>query len=380
MDWQLSDDQRMVVDMVRDFAANEVRPLAAHLDEAGQFPLDNLRKMAGLGLMGMNVPAEYGGSPVGAVALSLAISEMARACASTAITMSVTNMVAEAINAFGTEEQKRTFIPKIVGGDYPMGSFCLTEPNAGSDAASLAVRAVRDGDHWVLNGTKAFVSHGAYSSVLVVWARTSDAPKAAGVSAFIVERETPGLTVGKAEDKMGLRGSNTVALNFEDCRVPADQLLGEEGKGFRIAMMALDGGRIGVSRQAVGIGQAALDASVEYAKIREQFGKPIGRLEAIQWFIADMATELEAARNLTLRAAWLKENGKKFSREASTAKLFATERLNVWTKNAVQIHGGYGYTKEYVVERLIRDAKVLTIYEGTSEIQRLVISRALLEE
>ncbi|HPQ69897.1 MAG TPA: acyl-CoA dehydrogenase family protein [bacterium] len=380
MDWQLSDDQRMVVDMVRDFAANEVRPLAAHLDEAGQFPLDNLRKMAGLGLMGMNVPAEYGGSPVGAVALSLAISEMARACASTAITMSVTNMVAEAINAFGTEEQKRAFIPKIVSGDYPMGSFCLTEPNAGSDAASLAVRAVRDGDHWVLNGTKAFVSHGAYSSVLIVWARTSDAPKAAGVSAFIVERETPGLSVGKSEDKMGLRGSNTVSLIFEDCRVPADQMLSEEGKGFRIAMMALDGGRIGVSSQAVGIGQAALDASVEYAKIREQFGKPIGRLEAIQWFIADMATELEAARNLTLRAAWLKENGKKFSREASTAKLFATERLNVWTKNAVQIHGGYGYTKEYVVERLIRDAKVLTIYEGTSEIQRLVVSRALLEE
>lgn len=380
MDWLLTDDQRMVVDMVRDFAANEVRPLAAHLDEAGQFPLDNLRKMADLGLMGMNVPAEFGGSPVGVVALSMAITEISRACASTAIAMSVTNMVAEAINAFGTEEQKQTFIPKIVAGDYPLGSFCLTEPNAGSDAASLAVRAVRKGDHWILNGTKAFVSHGAYSSVLIVWARTSDAPKAAGISAFIVEKDTPGLSVGKAEDKMGLRGSNTVSLIFEDCRIPATNLLSEENKGFRIAMMALDGGRIGVSSQAVGIGQAALDASVEYAKIREQFGKPIGKLEAIQWFIADMATELEAARNLTLRAACLKESGRKFSQEASIAKLFSTERLYVWTKNAVQIHGGYGYTKEYVVERLIRDAKVLTIYEGTSEIQRLVISRALLEE
>ncbi len=380
MDWQLTQDQQMVLDMVRDFAAHEVKPLAAHLDHTGEFPLENLRKMAGLGLMGMNVPAEYGGSPVGAVALSLAVSEIARACASTAVTMSVTNMVAEAINKFGTEEQKQRFIPHVTGGEYPIGSFCLTEPQAGSDAGSLATRAVRDGDQWVLNGSKTFISHGAYASVLVVWARTSNAPKTKGISCFVIERGTPGLIIGKHEDKMGLRGSNTVSLTFDNCRLPAGNLLGVENEGFKIAMMALDGGRIGISSQALGIHQAAIDCSVEYAKIRAQFGKPIAALQAIQWMIADMATELDAARALTLRAAWLKENGLPFSQEASMAKLFSTEAVNRAVKNAVQIHGGYGYTKEYTVERLFRDAKVTTLYEGTSEIQRLVIARRLLEE
>jgi len=380
MDWNLTEDQKMVVDMVRDFATNELQPIAAHLDEAGEFPLDNLRKMAELGLMGMNVPSEYGGSPMGAVALSLAVQEVARACASTAVTMSVTNMVGEAINAFGTEEQKKAFIPKVVSGEYPIGAFCLSEPGSGSDAAALKTKAVLDGDEWVLDGSKIFISHGAYSSVLIVWARSNDRPKAAGVSAFIVEKDTPGLIVGKHEDKMGLRGSNTVALTFENCRIPKENLLGEEGQGFKIAMMALDGGRIGVASQAVGIHQAALDASVEYAKIREQFGKPLGKFEAIQWFISDMATELEAARSLVLRAAWLKENKMKFSQEASMGKVFATEAVNRAVKNAVQIHGGYGYTKEYLVERLFRDAKVTTIYEGTSEIQRLVIARNLIAD
>lgn len=378
MDWNLTDDQRMVVDMVRDFAANELRPQAAELDHNGRFPLESLRRMAALGLMGMNVPEAYGGNQFGPVALSLAVTEVARACASTAVTMSVTNMVGEAIAVFGTEEQKRRFIPKVIGGDYPIGSFCLTETSAGSDAAALKTKAVLDGDQWVLDGSKVFISHGAYASVLIVWARTGDLPGAKGISAFIVEKDTPGLIIGKSEDKMGLRGSNTVALTFENCRLPRANLLGELNQGFKIAMMALDGGRIGVASQALGIGYAALDAVIEYARIREQFGQPIGRFGAIQHFVSDMSTILEAARAMILRAAWLKENKKRFSQEASMAKLFITENLQKIVRDAVQVHGGYGYTKEYVVERLFRDARVTTIYEGTSEVQRIVIARELL--
>jgi alkylation response protein AidB-like acyl-CoA dehydrogenase len=380
MDWQLTEDQRMVVDMVSGFAEKELRPQAAELDRTGRFPLESLRRMAELGLMGMNVPAEYGGSPVGAVALSLALTEVARACASTTVTMSVTNMVADAINKFGTPEQKQRFIPRVVGGEYPIGSFGLSEAGAGSDAGSLKTRAVRQGDAWVLNGGKIFISHAEYASLIIVWARTGDGPGAKGISAFVVERGAPGLVIGKHEDKMGLRGSNTVALAFEDCRIPADNLLGGLNDGFKIAMMALDGGRIGIASQAVGIGRAALDAAVEYAKLREQFGQPIGRLGAIQEMIANMATTLEAARLLTLQAAWRKETGRKFSHAASMAKLFAAEALQKIVKDALQIHGGYGYTKEYVVERLFRDARVTTIYEGTSEIQRLVIARQLLQD
>jgi alkylation response protein AidB-like acyl-CoA dehydrogenase len=314
------------------------------------------------------------------VALSLAVTEVARACASTAVTMSVTNMVGEAIAAFGTEEQKQRFIPRVVGGDYPIGSFCLTESNAGSDAAALKTKAVLAGDQWVLDGSKIFISHGAYASVLIVWARTGELPGAKGISAFIVEKDTPGLIIGKSEDKMGLRGSNTVALTFENCRIPKGNLLGELNQGFKIAMMALDGGRVGVSSQALGIGYAALDAVIEYARIREQFGQPIGSFGAIQHFVADMSTILEAARAMILRAAWLKENKKRFSLEASMAKLFITENLQKIVKDAVQIHGGYGYTKEYVVERLFRDARVTTIYEGTSEVQRIVIAREMLSD
>ncbi|NLH46998.1 MAG: acyl-CoA dehydrogenase [Myxococcales bacterium] len=378
MDWNLTDDQRMVVDMVRDFAANELRPQAAELDHTGRFPLESLRRMAALGLMGMNVPEAYGGNQFGPVALSLAVTEVARACASTAVTMSVTNMVGEAIAVFGTEEQKRRFIPKVIGGDDPIGSFCLTETSAGSDAAALKTKAILDGDQWVLDGSKVFISHGAYASVLIVWARTGDLPGAKGISAFIVEKDTPGLIIGKSEDKMGLRGSNTVALTFENCRIPRDNLLGELNQGFKIAMMALDGGRIGVASQALGIGYAALYAVIEYARIREQFGQPIGRFGAIQHFVSDMSTILEAARAMILRAAWLKENKKRFSQEASMAKLFITENLQKIVRDAVQVHGGYGYTKEYVVERLFRDARVTTIYEGTSEVQRIVIARELL--
>ena len=380
MDFQVTDDQRMVVEMVRDFAANELEKQAAELDETCRYPLETMRQMAELGLMGMNVPEEYGGSPMGAVALSLALTEVAYACASTAVTMSVTNMVAEAINAYGTQDQKKRFIPNVVGGEYPIGSFALSESGSGSDAAAMKTRAVLDGDQWVLNGSKIFISHGAYCSTMVVWARTGDEPGAQGISAFVVERGTPGLVIGKEEHKLGLRGSNTVALAFEDCRIPKDNLLGEVGKGFKIAMMALDGGRIGISSQCIGIGRAALDESVAYANIREQFGKPLARLQAIQWKLADMGTTLEAARLLTLQAAWRKEQGLGFSRQASMAKLFAGEKLQDIVREAVQIHGGYGYTKEYKVERLMRDARVATIYEGTSEVQRILIARDLLAD
>ncbi|MDP8223607.1 MAG: acyl-CoA dehydrogenase family protein [Candidatus Lernaella stagnicola] len=380
MHFEINDDQRMLVDMVRDFADNELKAQAAEIDQTERFPLESIRKMSELGLMGINVPEEYGGSPMGAVALSLAITEVAKACASTAVTMSVTNMVAEAINAFGTEEQKRTFIPKVVSGEFPMGSFSLSEPGAGSDAAALRTKAVLDGDHWVLNGSKIFISHGAFCSVMVVWARTSDDPGPKGISAFLVEKDTPGLIVGKEEHKLGLRGSNTVALAFEDCRIPKDNLLGELGGGFKIAMMALDGGRIGISSQCIGIGAAAIAEAASYAKVREQFGKPLAKMQAIQWKLADMATNLEAARLLTLQAAWRKQSGLKFSREASMAKLFAAENLQDIVREAVQIHGGYGYTKEYLVERLMRDARVVTIYEGTSEVQRIVIARDLLAD
>jgi alkylation response protein AidB-like acyl-CoA dehydrogenase len=380
MDWNLTDDQRMTVDMVRSFAEKELKTQAAELDRTGRFPLETLRQMAELGLMGMNIPAAYGGCQAGVVALSLALTEIARCCASSAVTMSVTNMVGEAIVKFGTEEQKQRLIPRLTSGPFPIGSFGLSEPGSGSDAAAMKTRAVEKNGEWVLNGSKIFISHGAYASVIVVWARTGDLPGAKGISAFLVEKDTPGLIVGKHEEKMGLRGSNTVALAFEDCRVPRANLLGRLNDGFRIAMMALDGGRIGISSQAIGIGRAALEAAVAYAKTREQFGKPIAALGAIQEKIADMATQLEAARALTLQAAWRKEAGVKFGREASMAKLFAAETLQEIVREAVQIHGGYGYVKEYVVERLFRDARVTTIYEGTSEIQRLVIARDLLKD
>jgi alkylation response protein AidB-like acyl-CoA dehydrogenase len=380
MDFDITDDQRMLVDMVRDFAEKELKAQAAEIDKTCRYPIESMRQMAELGLMGINVAEEYGGSPMGAVALSLAITEVARACAATAVTVSVTNMVAEAIQKFGTEAQKATFIPKVTGGEFPIGSFSLSEPGSGSDAAAMRTKAVLDGDHWVLNGSKIFISHGAYCSVMVVWARTGDAPGAGGISAFLVEKDTPGLIVGKEEHKLGLRGSNTVALAFEDCRIPQTNLLGELNEGFKIAMMALDGGRIGIASQCIGIGRAALEECKSYVKEREQFGKPLAKLQAIQFKLAEMATTHEAARLLVLQAAWRKENGVKFSREASMAKLFAAESLQDIVREAVQIHGGYGYTTEYVVERLMRDARVATIYEGTSEVQRIVIARDLLTD
>lgn len=381
MDLTPNETQKMVQAAARDYATRVILPEAAAIDREERFPKAILKGLAELGLMAVNVPEELGGAAAGVVAYSLAMQEVARACASTAVTMAVTNMVGEVIATFGTEEQKRTYNPKLASGEYAAGSFALSEPEAGSDPGSMRTTARRDGDHWVLDGQKQWITSGAHAGVMVVWARTGDReklPGTRGISCFLVEGGTPGLKIGKAEDKLGIRGSNTVSLSFENCRVPASALFGEENGGFKIAMMALDGGRIGIASQALGIARAALDESAAYAKDRKQFDKPISEFQATQWKLADMQVEVDAANLLTLRAAWLKENKRPFSREASMAKLFATEAANRIANKAVQIHGGYGYTREFGAERHLRDARVTTIYEGTSEVQRIVIARSVL--
>jgi alkylation response protein AidB-like acyl-CoA dehydrogenase len=331
--------------------------------------------------MAVNVAPELGGAGAGAVAYALAMQEIASGCASTAVTMAVTNMVGEVIAAFGTEEQKRHYNPKLAGGEYAAGAFALSEPEAGSDPGSMRTTARREGDAWILDGQKQWITSGAHAGVMVVWARTGDReklPGTRGISCFLVEGGTPGLKIGKAEDKMGIRGSNTVGLTFEGCKVPASALLGELNGGFKIAMMALDGGRIGISCQAIGIARAALEESIAYSKERKQFDRPIADFQATQWKLADMQVELDAAHALAMRAAWLKESRRLFSREASMAKLFATEAANRICNRAVQIHGGYGYIREFPAERHLRDVRVTTIYEGTSEVQRIVIARQVL--
>lgn len=377
MDFELSEEQKLIQQTARDFATKELEPGAGKREHEHIFPKDKLKQMAELGLMGVNVPEKWGGVEAGVVAYALAMMEISRACASTAVTMAVTNMVAEVICKFGTPGQIQQHVPKITSGEYMAGAFALTEPSAGSDATALKATAKKSGDGWLLNGTKQFITSGAYAGVSVAWARTGG-PGSKGISAFLVPKDTPGLSIGPEENKMGLMGSNTVSLIFEDARLPQDALLGEEGRGFPVAMVALDGGRIGVSSQAIGIGQAALDAAIGYSKERTTFGKPLAGHQAIQWMIADSATELDAARLLTLRAARLKEQGRPFTREASMAKLYSTEAANRICARSFQIHGGYGYIKEYTIERLVRDCRVTTIYEGSSEVQRMVIARSLL--
>jgi butyryl-CoA dehydrogenase len=368
----------MIRDMVREFAEQEIRPKAAYHDETKEFPFEILKSLAGLGLMGMSIPQEFGGSNVGTTAYSLAITEIAKGCAATAVTTSVTNMVAEVIHEFGTEEVKNKHLPKICSGEYPAGSFALTEPQAGSDAANIRTTAIKDGDSYVLNGQKTFITSGEHSGVTVVWAVTDkEAKRGKGISAFVVEKGTPGFIIGKNEEKMGQRASTTNELFFEDCRIPKENLLGQEGDGFKISMMELDGGRIGIASLALGLGYAAIDYATEYAKGREQFGQPIANFQAIQWMVADSYTELDAAQLLILRASFLKEKKQPFRKEASMAKLFASETARRVTIKAIQILGGYGYTKEYPVERYHRDVIVTTLYEGTSEIQRHVIARSI---
>lgn len=380
MDFKLTSEQEMIRDMVRDFTEKSIKPVAALHDRERQFPFENIKKMAELGLMGMNIPVEYGGSEVGVIAYSLAITEIAKGCASHAVTTSVTNMVAEVIYEFGQEEIKRKHLPKLCSGEYPAGSFALTEPHAGSDAANIRTTALRRQDTYVLNGTKAFITSGEVAGVTVVWAVTDrNAKKGKGISAFLVERGTPGFRVGKSEEKLGHCASVLNELIFEDCVVPANHLLGKEGEGFKIAMMELDGGRIGIGSLSVGVGFAAIEFATQYVKEREAFGKPLSSFEAIQWMIADSYTNLEAAQLLVLRAAYLKENKLPFTKEASMAKLFATETARNVALRAVQMLGGYGYTKEYPVERYLRDIIGTTLYEGTSEVQRIVISREILQ-
>ena len=380
MDMELSETQQLIARTAREFAERIIAPVAADLDHEGRFPADILKGLAELGLMGVNVPASLGGAESGAVAYTLAMIEIAKACASTAVTMSVTNMVAEVITQFGTEAQRERYVPRITSGEYAAGAFALSEPGAGSDPSALTTQAERTADGWVLNGEKQWITSGAYAGVMVVWARTDQVGArrgGKGISAYLVEAGTPGLRIGKHEDKLGLRASNTVPLSFEDCHIPADALLGEVDHGFRVAMMALDGGRIGIASQSVGIAEAALAEAVAYAKDRKQFGRPIADFEAIQWMIADSRTELDAARLLVLRAAELKERKQPFSLQAAMAKVFASEAAWRICDRCVQIHGGYGYVRDFAAERHLRDVRVTRIYEGTSEIQRTVIARAI---
>jgi alkylation response protein AidB-like acyl-CoA dehydrogenase len=378
MAYQLTEEQKMIQAMVRDFAREVVMPGAAERDRTKTFPRDILAQMGELGLMGMNVPVEYNGAGVDTVSYSLAMQEIAYACASTAVVMSVHNSVAcGPIYLFGSDHLKETYLKPLAAGEM-IGSFALTEPGAGSDPGGQKTKAVRDGDQYVINGTKLFITTGKNSDITVVTAYTDAEKKHKGISAFVVEKGTPGFSVGKEEEKMGLRASDTVELVFEDCRVPRENLLGDEGSGFMIAMASLDGGRIGIASQSVGLAQACLDAAVSYARERVQFGKPISQFQGLRWMIADMATRIEAARLLTFNAAAMRDRGEDFGTTASMAKLYASETANWAAYQSLQIHGGYGYIKEFPVERYYRDARVFTIYEGTSEIQRKVIANAVI--
>jgi len=378
MSFQLTAEQEMIRLMARDFARKELEPFAAKRDKEELFPLDVVKKMGGLGLLGMMVPPEYGGSGAGAISYCLALQEIAYACASTAVTMSVANLSIEPLLKFGDDDQKKRYLAPLASGKM-LGCFAVTEPNAGSDPGSLQLKAEEKGDYYLVNGTKVFITHGGYADVINLVARTDAEKGNKGLSAFLVEKSFPGFSVGAREDKMGLRASNTVELIFEDCQVPKTSLLGREGLGFKIAMTALDSGRIGIASQALGIARSCMDEAIRYAKERKQFNRSISSFQAIQWMIADMATEIEAAYLLTLSAADKKDQGLSFTKEASMAKLFATEMANRVAYHALQIHGGYGYVKEFKIERLYRDARATTIYEGTSEIQRLVIAREILK-
>jgi len=378
---ELTEEQKLIQDTARDFAKAELEPIAAQLDQSDDRTpmLANLRKLAELGFMGLNVKEQYGGTEAGVVAFSVAMTEIARACASTAVTVSVNNMVCEVIQAVGNEEQRKKYISKICSGEYAAGGFGLTEPGAGSDPSSMATQAVKDGDDYILNGSKIFITSAPYAGVFVVWAVTDkDAPKGKGISCFLVENGIPGLIVGKEEKKMGQHASATNELIFENCRVPATALLGKLNDGFRIAVAELAGGRIGIGSLGLGIGLAAMYFATRYTTERTQFGQKISNFQALQWMIADAYTELEAARLLLMNASYRKEAGKSFAKEASMAKLFATETANKACYKAMQMLGGYGYTNDYPIERFTRDVRITSIYEGTSEIQRLIISREIL--
>jgi len=375
--FQLTSEQEMVRLMAGDFAKKELEPYARERDKNETFPAEVIRKMGDLGLMGMMVPPEHGGSGAGAVSYSLALQEIAYACASTAVTMSVANLSTEPLLHFGNEEQKEKYLLPLAAGQK-LGAFAITEPDAGSDPSSMMTSAEEKDDHYLINGRKIFITNGSYADVINLIARTDSQKGNRGLSAFLIEKGMPGFSIGKKEEKLGLRASDTVELVFDDCRVPKENLLGKKGQGFKVAMTALDSGRIGIASQSLGIARACLDEAVNYSQNRRQFGKAISSFQAIQWMIADMATQIEAAYWLTLAAANQKDLGVPFTKEASMAKLFASELANRAAYKALQIHGGYGYMAEYKIERLYRDARVTTIYEGTSEVQRIVIAREFL--
>ena len=378
MDFQLNDEQRMVRDMVRELAQKEIAPRAAQVDKTEEFPAENIRKMAELGLLGLPYPEEYGGGGGDYVSYAIAVEEIARACGSTALIYAAhVSLGCGPIYYFATEGQKKKWLPRLCNGEG-LGAFGLTEPEAGSDAGATRTTAVRDGDYYVLNGSKMWITSGAIADVVTCTAKTDLEAGTRGISCFLVEKGTPGFIPGKNEPKMGLKGSVTSALSFENCRVPAGNLLGKEGEGFRQMLIILDNGRISIGAMALGLAQAAFEEAVRYARERVQFGQPIANFQAIQWMIADMATEIDAARMMVYRAAALKDAGLRFTKEAAMAKLYASEVAERAAFKAVQIHGGYGYSREYPVERIYRDQRLCTIGEGTSEIQRLVIARQVL--
>ena len=377
--YDLTEEQELFRRTVHEFAEREIVPIAHELDENEEYPRATVAKMADLGLMGLLVPEEYGGSGASTLDYALGIEEISWADASHSVVMSVNNsLVCEPIVRFGTSEQKQRFLPALARGEY-VGAYCLSEPTSGSDASNMNTQARRDGDSFVLDGTKSWITNGGQAGLYLVYALSNpDVPKARGITAFLVPADTPGLRAGKKEKKLGIRASSTTQIFFEDCRVPADAVLGKVDEGFKIAMATLDGGRIGIGAQALGIAQRAFDESVRYAKEREAFGHPIADFQGLQWRLADMGTRIECARLLVYRAARMKDAGQSFSREASMAKLFASETAMFCAHAAVQMFGGYGFVREYPVEKLFRDAKITEIYEGTSEIQRLVISRHIL--
>jgi len=378
MQIELSDEQKMIQALARDFAEKEVRPIAEEIDREARFPRETVRRMGELGLMGIAVPEAWGGGGGDTVAYAVALEEVSRACASHGVVMTVNNsLYCEPVARYGTDEQKARFLTPFASGQK-IGCFSLTEPEAGSDATNQSTLARREGDAYLLDGRKIFVSNGREADAALVFAQTDRTKGPRGISAFLVEKGTPGFTVVKTEEKLGIRASDTAEFLFEGCRVPASSRLGEEGQGFRIAMTTIDGGRIGIGAQAVGIAVAAYEAAVAYARERKSFGVPIGQHQMVQWMLADMATGIEAARLLTLRAACLKDRGEPFGPEAAMAKLFASETAMRVATDAVQVHGGYGFIKEYQVERHFRDAKITQIYEGTNQIQRVVIARSLL--
>jgi len=375
MNFELNKQQKLAQKIAREFAQQELAPRAQELDETMEFPRDAIQKMAKLGFMGISIPKEYGGAGLDTVSYTLIIEELAKACASTAIIVAVHNSVcAYPIHLLGTEKQKQNYLIPLAQGKK-LGAFALTEPNAGSDPASMETTAELKGKHYILNGTKIFITSGSSADIVIVMASTDRAKRSRGITSFIVEKGTKGFYVGTKENKLGIRGSDTCELIFENCAVPAENVLGTPGDGLVSALTTLDTGRIGVGAQALGVAQGAMEESIKYSMDRKQFGRPIADFQAIQWMIADMATEIAAARFLVQRAAWLKDQGKPFTLESSMAKLYASEVAMRAATKAIQIHGGYGCMKDYKVERYFRDAKVIEIYEGTSEIQRLIIAR-----